>query len=529
MNRRRLLLALGYGAATAIGVSALGQSSTGAIVDVGKGPTKLGLEASPTTTSTVPANRPRAVSDVEPEPTRDPNIVHQIVLLGGRVMDPDSGYDYVADVAIDDGQISDIAPVVDGQPRLSGTDSIDVSGNVVAPGFIDLLSYEPNPFGVWFKVADGVTSNLGMHGIKNYAKAFFNTYEGKVPVHFGGAFHQHFLRGNNLGLRTDQQASEAQIAALAELARESISEGLAGISFSPEYSPGTSTAEINRLADVGEELGQVLFFHARYSDPNPPGTNAEAVAEILDVARRNNIGVHIEHITSTGGTFTMTETLKTLESARNSEGLDVTACVYPYDYWATTLGSARFSGDWQQRFGISYSDLQVAGTETRLSAETYGAAQADNKLVAALGSMPEEELIMALQTPWIMMGSDAILTQSLNNHPRSSGTFARTLGRYSRDLGLISLQDALAKMTILPAKRLEGMIPAMKLKGRLQLGADADITVFDPRTIIDRATVARPDLASEGIKHVIVDGTFVMRETELQRDQLPGKALKSGT
>lgn len=528
MNRRRLLLALGYGAATAVGVSALGPLGSNSTIETLPEPGTP--TPSPTTSTTMAPENIPFVSEVvpEPEPVPDPAILHGLVLLGGRVIDPETGYDHIADVAIDEGQITAITPVVEGQPRLTGTDSLDVAGNVVSPGFIDLLSYEPNPLGIWFKVADGVTSNLGMHGIGNNAKVFFDRYEGKVPINFGGAFSQHLMRGYNLGLRSHESASDAQIGALVDLASASVADGMAGLSFSPEYSPGTSPGEIMRLAELATQTNQVLFFHVRYSDPTPPGTNAEAIEEVLNVARETGASVHIQHLTSTGGTFTMVETLRTLETARQ-EGIDVTACVYPYDFWATTLASDRFAAGWQDRFRISYGDLQVAGTDERLTADTYPAAREANKLVAALGTIPEEEVRLALSQPWVMIGSDSILEESRNNHPRCSGTFARTIGHYSRDVGLISLRDALAKMTILPAKRIEGMIPAMKTKGRLQVGADADITVFDPNTIIDTATVSRPDQASIGINHVMVDGTFVMRDAALLRDQSPGRALRAGS
>lgn len=524
MNRRRLLLALGYGAATAVGVSALGPITGHSTIETLSEPEPV----TPATTTTVAPQDIPIVSDAPPETVPDPAIVHGLVLLGGRVIDPETGYDHIADVAIDEGRITAIAPVAEGSARLLGTDTVEVSGNVVSPGFIDLLSYEPNPLGIWFKVADGVTSNLGMHGIGNNAKAFFNRYEGKVPINFGGAFSQHLMRGYNLGLSAHETASADQIQALSNLAEASVSDGMAGLSFSPEYSPGTSRDEIMALAQLAKESNQVLFFHVRYSDPAPPGTNAEAIAEVLEVARSTGVSVHIQHVSSTGGTYTMAETLRTLDTARK-EGIDVTACVYPYNFWATTLASDRFAEGWQDRFRISYGDLQVAGTEERLTVETYPAARQANKLVAALGTIPEEEVRMALAEPWVMIGSDSILEESRNNHPRCSGTFARTIGRYGRDLGLLTMREALSKMTILPAQRIEGMIPAMKRKGRLQVGADADITVFNPDKIIDAATVARPDLPSVGISHVMVDGTFVMRDEVLLRDQLPGKALRSGT
>ncbi|MBT8241106.1 MAG: amidohydrolase family protein, partial [Acidimicrobiia bacterium] len=329
-----------------------------------------------------------------------------------------------------------------------------------------------------------------------------------------------------LNIAPDREMTSEQLARLEQLAGEQLAGGFAGVAFSPEYAPGTSREEILRIADKAAGQNGVLFFHARHSDNEEPGTNAEAIAEILDVARATGLGVHVSHITSTGGTFTMGKTLETLDQAR-SDGVDVTACMYPYDFWATRLGSFRFAGDWRSRFGIDFGDLQIGGTQTRLTAETFPAAQAENKLVAALGSIPSDEVDMAMRSPWIMIGSDAIAEPDANNHPRAAGTFARTLGVYVRERNVLSLMEALAKMTILPARRVEGMLPAMARKGRMQIGADADITVFDPATIIDRATVAAPATASVGISNVFVNGVGVLENGLLRQDRLPGEALKS--
>ena len=512
--RRRLLVALGYGGANVAVAAMVGwrpgsasggsTDNTSTIVDL---------------TASMGLGVPPALADAAPQPPA----THQFqrVIANGRVIDPGSGFDAVANIGLDDGVITAIS-----LDRLSAAETIDAAGLVVAPGFIDLLSYAPNPFGVWYKLADGVTTNLAMHGVNNYAEPFFRRYEGTTPIHFGGAFHQHFMRGADLGVGVEDELTSSELTAVDELVRTNLRNGFAGISFSPEYSPGTSTEELMRLSATAVEFGHVVFFHVRFSDPDPPGTSDEAITEVLEVARRTGASVHIEHLSSTGATFRMAQVLDRLDEAR-AAGIDVTACVYPYDFWGTFLASPRFATGWQQRYGLTYADLQVAGTEQRLTEATYDQAQRENKLVAALGSIPEDEVQLALGRPWTMVASDAILNPDLNNHPRAAGTFARTLGRYVRDLGVLDLRSALAKMTILPAERVEGMIPAMARKGRLRRGADADIVVFDPATIADRATVATPNALSVGVRWVLVEGEVAVRDGETLRSVRAGRALTS--
>src|SRR5262249_32650090 len=159
----------------------------------------------------------------------------------------------------------------------------------------------------------------------------------------------------------------------------------------------------------------------------------------------------------------------TLEAAQK-DGVEVTACMYPYDYWATYLASARFNTGWQERFHISYDDLAIVGTGERLTASTFSKYQAQNALTAAF-AMPEVDVREALRPPCVMIGSDAIREPGDKNHPRSTGCFARAIGRYVRDKKVIGLMDALAKATILPARLTERGAPAMRKKGRLQIGA----------------------------------------------------------
>ncbi|MGH1493896.1 MAG: amidohydrolase family protein [Acidimicrobiales bacterium] len=526
-DRRKLLVAFGVGAVNLavlrrVGVDRVATSGLpGPELDPASATVEL--TAGSAVAEPVPSLPPPLAVDgaesLEPPP---PGHLFDVVINGGRVMDPDSGFDGLANLGIDGDRITAVSV----EP-LVGTTTIDATDRVVSPGFVDLLSYEPNSFGVWLKLADGVTTNLAMHGVNNYAEAFFRRYENQTPIHYGGAFHHHFMRGYDVGADIGHQLTQPQKAELDSLVRSNLQQGFAGISFSPEYSPGTTTVEMETLAAIAAELGHVCFFHARHSDPDPPGTSLEAIEEILLIAKRTGASVHIEHLSSTGGTFVMFHALQLINQAR-ADGADVTACLYPYDFWGTFLGSSRFSLGWQQRYRLSESDLQVAGTTNRLTPETFNQALRENKLVAAIGSIPDEEIQMAMQEPWVFVASDAIPTVEMNNHPRGAGTFSRTIGHYVREMGTLDLMTGLSKITIGPVLRVETMIPAMARKGRLQRGADADIVIFNPVTIGDRATVESPATPSVGIDWVLVGGQIALKEGMADRAVLAGRPLRSG-
>ena len=400
-----------------------------------------------------------------------------------------------------------------------GAPGLDAAaGLVVAPGFIDILSYPVNGYGDWNKIADGVTSNLCMHGINNPMDTFLSRSAAhRPPVNYGGAADQYEHRksmGLNLG-----RARGAELDDLVRRAEVDILAGALGIHEQPEYTVDLTFDEMLRHGEVAARYSVPLCLHVRYSENLPPGTQEEALDEAISVARRTGCMVHIEHVNSTGGTGRMAEAIAQLEAAQAS-GLSITACVYPYTFWATYAASARFD-DFRAKYGIDYGDLQVANTPNRLTEATFREARAENLLTAAF-AMAEEDITDALAAPWVMLGSDAILTISHNNHPRSTGCFSRLLGEYVRERGVLDLPDALGRITILPARLLEDVSSAMARRGRIQAGAVADVTVFDPATIIDRSSIADTGVESTGIQHVLVGGRFVRRDGLNDQNERPG-------
>jgi N-acyl-D-aspartate/D-glutamate deacylase len=505
IDRRRLLVGLGFTAATAGLVRALPPGVTGADA------------ASPASEPARPRRPDPPSSPVPTDPVPDGR-TFDVAIVGGRVIDPETGLDAVVNVGIDGDRIAAVTTAA-----LTGRSTIDAGGLVVTPGFIDILSGPPNEVGAPFKAAEGVTTNLAMHGVNGIAGPSFAAWaEHGYPFHYGGAFRSPFERAR-MGIDPYEPATPDQIATLAATAAAEVEAGYIGVDVEPEYTPGVDTTEITALGEVAAAHGVPLLFHARYSTDRPPGTNAEALAEILDTARRTGAAVHVEHIVSTGGTFSMAASLATLQRARE-EGIAVTACAYPYDFWATYLGSARFDAGWQERYRIDHGDLAIAGTGERLTPESFAHHRRQNTLAVAY-AIPTDDVATALAHPLVMVGSDAIIEEGANNHPRAAGTFARTLGRYVRDLGVLSLTEAVAKMTIEPARLLEGRAPALRTKGRLQVGADADVCVLDPGRVQDRATVADPAQASVGIDWVLVAGEAVRRSGEAVPDVRPGRPV----
>lgn len=208
-----------------------------------------------------------------------------------------------------------------------------------------------------------------------------------------------------------------------------------------------------------------------------------------------------------------------------SRKLDVTTECYPYIAGMTDIKSAIFDEGWQEVFGIDYKDLQWAATGERLTKETFEKYRQIGGMVAVF-SMTEEIVTAAIKSPLTMIASDGILENG-KGHPRTAGTYSRVLGRYVREQHALTLLEALTKMTLMPAQRLERRVPSMRNKGRIRVGADADLTIFDPQTISDQSTFQVPAQYSNGIKFVIVNGVVIVKDGQLQPSVHPGRPVRA--
>ena len=292
----------------------------------------------------------------------------------------------------------------------------------------------------------------------------------------------------------------------------------------PAYTPAAGREELLRVFELAARRKALAFIHMRSAGEVEPGGSIDALQEVLANVAATGASVHIVHIASMG--LRQTPRLLAMIDGARARGLDVTTEVYPYTAASTYLQSALFEPGWQERFAIGFKDVQWAATGERLTEESFARYRAQGGFVV-IHMIPEDALRAALTHPKVMVGSDGVPLTNGGGHPRGVGTYARVLGRYVREEKLLDLMTALRKISLMPAQRLEPFVPAMRRKGRIEVGADADLTVFDPARVIDRATYEKPAQFSEGIRHVIVGGTFVVRDEQLVPNATPGRAIRA--
>ncbi|MFT5572269.1 MAG: N-acyl-D-aspartate/D-glutamate deacylase [Cryomorphaceae bacterium] len=479
-------------------------------------------------------------------------IKYDLVFTGGRVIDPESGFDHLTNVAINGKTIAAISDL-----PLTGIETIDASGLVISPGFIDLHSHALSRLGQKLQAKDGVTTALeleaGVYPIDALAQIMGNN----SVINYGASTSHLAIRQRVIerirqphistsatpltpGLDSEiihaaapsnaaftQVASAHQLSAIRAHLQQGITNAGLGIGLLLDYLSGAvNKDELEMIFEVAAAAEVPVFVHVRRGLPGDPA----GLKEIIDLARKHQTSVHVCHLNASamGGIDHFLE----LISNAQAEGVDITSEAYPYNAGSTGISAAVFGRDWQSTFGITYKDIEWAATGERFTESMwndYRQRFPAGKVIHHYGN--DKWTQAALNAPGIIVASDAmpLATTQDKVHPRGIGTFSKVLGRYT-DMGDnstgLNLITALAKMTVLPAKRMEGFAPAFKYKGRLRKGFDADLTLFDPKSITDMATFKQPQIPSKGIQYVLVNGEFILKSGLFIEDVLPGQLIK---
>ena len=452
---------------------------------------------------------------------------YDLVLEGGRAMDPETGLDAVRNVGIRDGKIVRIAA-----GALTGRRVVHVSGLVVAPGFIDLHQHGQDLKSQRVKALDGVTTALELEiGVPDVAQ-FLKSKEGHSLIHYGtsashvaaraAVFGAPLPSGTILpksGPATDQPATPEQIEAIQERLRAELDAGGLAVGMGIQYTPGATRLEVIDMFRLAAQRRLPVYTHMRSAGRIEPGSSIESVSEVIGAAAITGAALHIVHINSTCLRDSL-ECLSMVEGAR-ARGLDVTTEAYPYIAGMTAVNSALFNPGWREKLGIDYGDLVLPDTGEHLTKERFDELHNSNttRWVLVFGNT-QEIVDKVIPHPLVMIASDGA-----EGHPRNAGTYSRVLAQYVREKGTLTLMDAIRKMSFMPAEMLERSTPEARRKGRLQEGADADIVVLDANTISDRATFEKPMEPSVGVRYLVVGGTLVVDEGKLVPDVFPGRAI----
>jgi N-acyl-D-aspartate/D-glutamate deacylase len=463
---------------------------------------------------------------------------YDVVLAGGRVLDPETGLDAVRNVGINGGKIARIT-----SEPLQGRRTISAKGLVIAPGFVDIHQHGQDLETQRLKVLDGVTTALDLEIGAPDVAAFLADMKGHSIINYGTAASHPAARGLAFGISlpterpisdpatlvlvpksgeaTDRPATPAQIEAMQQRLTHELRAGALAVGMGIQYVPGATRSEIICMFRVAAENHVPVYTHMRSAGRIEPGSAIEAVSEVIAASAITGAPLHIVHVNSTCLKDSM-ECLAMIEGAR-ARGLDVTTEAYPYIAGLTQINSALFNPGFLEKLDIDYKDLVLPSTGEHLTKARFEELHSSSNPQFVLVFANTQEMVdKIIVHPLIMIASDGE-----KSHPRNAGTYSRTLRQYVREKGSLTLMDAIRKMTLMPAQMLERSTPTARAKGRLQEGADADIVVFDPSTITDHATFENPKQPSEGMRYVIVSGKFVVEEGKGVPNVFPGSAIVS--
>ena len=445
------------------------------------------------------------------------------LIYGGHLIDPANGLDGQYNILLEQGKVSWVGKSI---PKADET--IDATGKTVTPGFIDIHMHEDPVVDGSIKqcifpmmLRQGVTTAVGgncggnVHDPIDYLNMVDRQGTAVNVALFAG--HEYFRVA--AGAEDIYGGStEAQKQDMEKNIRTALECGCVGVSFGLRYVPGADKEEFFRAAACCQESKKPIASHVR----DDADAIFDSIEELVDAGREFGIPMEISHIGSMAGFGQMVAVLNKVEQY-HAEGLDVTLDCYPYFAFSTRLGTPTYDPGWLDRYHCGYDVLEFCDGKyrgQRATKDTFDEMRRDfPDCLTVCYVMKEEDIRLAFRHPSVMLGSDGI-TDNGRGHPRCAGTFPRFLSEFVKK-GDISLYEAVKKMTIQPAKRLN-----LPQKGHLGIGADADVTIFDFETVTDRATFADPALPPVGIAYVLMGGQVVLKDGIILRDNA-GKAVRT--
>ena len=463
--------------------------------------------------------------------------VFDTVIEGGRVMDPETNFDGIANIGIRRGKITHIST-----ERLKANRIIDARGLVVSPGFIDIHSHTPTRLGEHLSVLDGITTQLDLEAGSYPPTDYGYQYKAGAQLHYGSSVGHFAIRGLVMdnstqgyffsedgllslgGAMWSQPATPAQVNEMREHLRNGLQLGGLGIGVLLDYmTEAVTESELSMIFATAAEYDTPVYVHVRRGMPGDP-TGLDAV---IALAERHGVATLICHITHSamGGIGVWLSKI----DAANSRGARITTETLSYLAGGTSIAADVFvNRDWRAIFDIDYEDVQWVPTGEWLDEKRFLQYQREFPTSSINHHYVKEEwLVEALKWPGMMVSTDALPAFDLEvkTNPNIAGTYAHFLGRYVRDLGVMPLMDGLRRITLLPAQWLSQASSVFETKGRIQVGADADLVIFDSETIAARAEYGDPYQPSVGIAHVLVAGRPVVVNGSQVEGRYPGQHL----
>lgn len=485
----------------------------------------------------------------------------RVLLQGGRVCDPGTGLDGVADVLVHSGVVEAVGPGL----APDSTEVVDVSGLIVGPGFVDLHSHTHSLAGLRLQAMDGVTTALELEaGSMPVERAYDAAAAAGYPLNYGfsaswaGArarvlvgFEPDASLEGTLGLlgdaRWQRSSSPRELATWLELLEGELYAGALGIGVLLGYAPRTDPAEFLAVARMSATAGVPVYTHVRELIEDDPTSPVDGSEEIAIAAAETGAAMHHCHVNSTSRRH-VDRVLAMLDQAR-ADGAPITLEAYPYGSGATAIGAVFLGPERLAARGLRPSNIVVVSTGERVSdvARLRELRRADPGALCIVENLDERDpaqqamLHRALAFPDSIVASDAMpvqwpdgtrdsdrwpLPEGGATHPRTAGTFTRALRLLVRETGAWTWLEAFRRCSYLPARTIESAAPAARAKGHLGPGADADIVVLDPESVTDAATYLDPTRPAQGVRHLLVGGTFVVRDGVLRPDARAGSALR---